>query len=316
VIAGKGRQSSPSAAAGIDAVYLPEAMADRDLKRALDPWRLGDLVHGVRLFWAAPSGSDCVTGLDVGEVDGDRWAVVQWQPDENGEDACVWGVVTSQTCDIATTGPGQRHPTVQVAPLKRLDGTYDPGKIAEIRRGKSVELVYVSVSPELGEWAVDLRMSLPVSKAVLAGQTRRSAFASEREELEFATKVAAKQRRPALHDEIGGKLVDGLRELVTAAQTAGATWPDQLEQFRLLVTGGDRLAPTDVLLVAIAHSDALTARERCELRAWRRRECKRLMKAANITLAPVAFVSLNKLDVVRYRDSTPLHVPELGRAFI
>jgi hypothetical protein len=316
VIAGQGGQSSPSTATGIDAVYLPEAMADRGLKRALDPWRQGDLVHGVRLFWAAPSGLDCVTGLDVGEVDGDRWEVVSWQPDENGENARAWGVVTSQTCDIATTGPGQRHPTVQVAPLKRLDGTYNPGKIAEIRRGRSVELVYVSVPPEPGEWAVDLRMSLPVSKAVLVRQTRRSAFATEREALEFAIKAAAKQRRPALHDEISGKMVDGLRELVTTAQKAGATWPDQLEQFRLLVTGGDRLTPSDVQLVAIAHSDALTARERCELRVWQRRERKRLLKAANITLAPVAFVTLNKLDVVRYRDSTPLHVPELGRAFI
>ena len=113
---------------GIDGIYLPEAMAQRAVKQALNDWRQGDLVYGVRLFWAAPA-DDELTGLSVDDPGDGRWAVISWDgapataedASDTGEAAGggspSWGIITSQTCDVVATGPGRRHPTVQVSPL-------------------------------------------------------------------------------------------------------------------------------------------------------------------------------------------------------
>src|SRR5206468_2164638 len=94
---------------------------------------------------------------------------------DQGTSADTWAVITSQTCDVVASGPGGRHPTVQVSPLVNLDGA-DPNKITGIRRNMNVDSVLVPDVPGGGTWAADLRISLPVSKAVLLQQSRIPGF--------------------------------------------------------------------------------------------------------------------------------------------
>jgi hypothetical protein len=223
-----------------------------------------------------------------------------------------WSIITSQTCDIVATGPGQRHPTVQVCPLLRLDDHLDRGQIVEIGKGSRVDLVTVSGVSGNGNWAADLRISVPVSKAVLLRQEPVHGFISEEGSQQFAERVAAKYRRPALHDEISGGLVTGLRALVSEARAGKAPWPDLIEQFRLLVLDGDRLTPRSVRVLTVLLRPGMAAADSAKLREWGEREKKRLWRHG-IALAPLDFVAVNELTVTDYRASDPLRVPELGQ---
>jgi hypothetical protein len=233
-------------------------------------------------------------------------------PEGLGGWAGSWSIITSQTCDVVATGPGQRHPTVQVCPLLRLDDHLDKGQIAEIGKGSRVDLITVPGVPGGGEWAADLRISVPVSKAVLLRQEPVHGFTSEEESQQFAERVAAKYRRPALHDEISGGLVNGLRALVAEARAGKAPWPDLIEQFRLLVLDGDRLTPRSVRVLTILLRPGMAAADSAPLREWWEREKKRLWRH-DIALAPLDFVAVNELTVTDYRASDPLRVPELGQ---
>jgi hypothetical protein len=135
-----------------------------------------------------------------------------------------------------------------------------------------------------------LRVSVPVSKAVLLRQTRIPGFTDPAAALQFAERVAGRYRRPALHDAITTGLVPRLRELVKQARNTGELWPDLIEKFRLLVTAGDRLRPTNVALIAVVLQDKLDAEDTRLLRAWRLKEKTRLVKASGtITLGPIRF---------------------------
>lgn len=115
-------------------------------------------------------------------------------------------------------------------------------------------------------------MSVPVSKAVLLRQTRIPGFTDPAAALQFAERVAGRYRRPALHDAITTGLAPRLRE------------------FRLLVTAGDRLRPTNVALIAVVLQDKLDAEDTKLLRNWRLKEKTRLVKASGtITLGPIRF---------------------------
>lgn len=298
---------------GLDALLQPDALDERAVRRSLDRWKQGDIVTGLRLFWATGLGPDPLTGLDAGTGTGGGWRVLAWDEEDSPDGS--WGVIGTQTCDVAATGPGRSQLHVQVHPVKRLDGAFDAGRIAEIRRGQSTNLIYLTAPPIGGEWAADLRMSLPVSKTLLCHQEPKHAFACERDSLDFAERIAAKARRPALHDQLSGPMVSSLRDMIRQAQSNEENWPDLFEQFRLLVTDGGRLTPRTVQLLAISHANRPLPSDRRALREWRTRESKRLTRAADITLSPITFIALTDLDAQRYRQSVPLHVPELGRVY-
>lgn len=312
--------------AGLDAIYVPGTLRLPTVSDGLAEWRQGDLLRGVGLFWAGTEDDDELTGLAVPPSAGQQWPVVAWdgQPaaEENPAPPSVeptgglelvpeWSIITSQTCDIAAAGPGARHPVVQVSPLVNLDGV-DPSKVTAIRRHANVDLTPVPKVPGGGTWAADLRISLPVSKAVLLRQDRSHGFYDSAEALAFAERVAAKYRRPALHDELTGEFITGLSKAVTQGKKAGQPWTDSIEQLRLLVTAGDKLSPKSVAVLAIM-LEPLSLEERRPLQAWRNVERKRLLKASDITLDPIRFRTLDTVSVRDYRASDWLRITELGQ---
>ena len=300
---------------GVDATFAGGAFADPALHARLDAWCQGDLVADIGLFWAGTAFEDPVTGVAADPSGGHLWPVIAWDGTPAEELSTPetgplqqWSVITSQTCDVVGTGPGARHPFVQVSPLIDLTGA-DQNTVDAIKRGERLDRVWVDNVPGGGAWAADLRVSLPVSKAVLAAQERRPAFSTEQAALDFAERVAAKLRRAALHDDLTDGLRPRLRELVRADPAAG--WLDDVEQFRLLVVQGTRLQPDEVALVVVTLVK-LDEALRAPLRQWAKQERKRLKKVG-ITLGRVRFRDLDSMSVEEYRTSVPLHIPELAR---
>lgn len=306
---------------GLDAVFMRRTLTDA--RARLDPWKQGDLVEGLTLFWGAPDGEDPLTGMEHEPAEDGRWPVAVWDgvralPDTDDVDGVAhpdvhhprWGVIVSQTCDIMGVDPGARHPTVQVSPLRKLTDIEDPGYIARVKRHEVIELHHVTKPPGPGDWAVDLRISLPVSKTILLGQERAPAFASEEDAVRFGERLAAKVRRPALHDEISNGLVNRIRTAVKDAQSQGLPWPDHVEQIRALVQQGSKLQPDKLQLVVVL-VEKLAPADRQPLRDVIASEKKRLKKHG-ITLVATLFQHLEDLKADPYRRSDPLYIPELG----
>lgn len=220
--------------------------------------------------------------------------------------------LTSQTCDIVLASPGDRHPFVQGSPVRDLT-VFPQDKIDAIVRGDVVEYVYLSDPPVEGaRWAVDLRVSVPVSKRILSKTHPTRGFTNEHDELEFAERVAAKYSRPAMHDAITTGTVRRLRTLVERVRKT-ELWCDDVEQFRLIVTEGTRLAPKRVRLLVLTDVK-FDAAERSRLREFWKSE-KKLLHRGGIVAEAIAFLVVAEVELKEYRGSIPIDVSALGRGY-
>lgn len=277
---------------------------------ALDGWRQGHLLQGGLATWLAAAGCvDPVTGDDFSNRGEGLLGAVA----EIGDTG--YFAVVSQTCDIAATGPGVRHPFVQVCPVRDLGAAFKAEKIQQSRAGELVEYVHLTKPPAIGgEWAIDLRMSVPLSKGVLIGATPIEGFSSQDDELDLAAKIAAKFKRPALHDYLSKELIDALNLLVSKARKGSEDWCEDVEQFRLGIDG-DRLAPKRVRLFVVTDENfnlPFNHKKKTALRdLWK--SLKKPLKKIGIDQAPIAFRYIENLKAVDYRNTIPLNIPALGR---
>jgi hypothetical protein len=280
----------------------------QDVVTALDQWRQGHLIVGDLGTWLSAAGRyDPVTGEDIPDDESRLVAVAAGVGDAG------YLAVVSQTCDIAATGPGARHPFVQVCPVRDVGVAFSQAKVQQIRSGQIVEYVYLTKPPVSGrDWAVDLRMSIPLSKGALVATQPVEGFASEDDELALAARVATKFERPALHDYLSKNLIDALEELLSKAPSSH-DWCDDVEQLRLQVAG-TRLAPQRVRLIVVTDIDfngILTTKKKPLRDLWRSH--KKALRALGIEQDPIAFRTLDKISVTDYRNSIPLNLRALGR---
>ncbi len=300
----------------LDEVFYLDTLKELSFKESLDQWRQGDLVCGVRLFWASSPGVDDLTRTEMVSHGDGGWSVARWEQSNDAEPGQhvpeAMAIITSQTCDVVATGPGSRHPTVQVSPLIDL-GKITPERAAAVRAGRTVDMVLITNAPPGSEWAADLRISLPLSKSALVAQVPRRAFANAHEEYVFAERVAMKTRRPAVHDA-AVDLAKGLNELVKQGRKDGSTWVDRVEQVRARAKEGTLLKPDALELIVITLDGRLSAEQMDPLRNWRNAERKRFKSETNGgLLTPLRFVELEKMKVQDYRESVPLALSELGQ---
>jgi hypothetical protein len=302
----------------LDDIFDLNKLKATPFKDSLDYWRQGDLVRGIRLFWGSGSGLDCLTGMNMDISSDGGWSVKRWAHpnglgvDDNSPEPMA--IITSQTCDVVATGPGGRHPTVQVSPLVQLSqiGT---DRAAAVDKGRTVDMVLITNTPDSKEWAADLRISLPLSKSVLAAQQPTRAFRTTQEEYAFADRLALKVRRAAAHDAIV-KLAQNLDQFIKISRQSGATWIDRVEQVRVRATSGTLLDPKTLELFVITLDGRFEAEQMYPLRQWRQSsDMKTLLKSqvGGATVTPLRFVELEKMKVQDYRESVPLSLPELGQ---
>lgn len=295
--------------------FPPGCLSDPSIIAALDNWQQGDLIRGLRVFWAVEGGTrDVLCDVDEDEAADGGWVMARVPVETEGADPVEQlGVLVSQTCDIAAVGPGKRHPTVQVAPVVNLASI--PSRADDIRQGNVTDMVLLTgAGLPSGEWAADLRISLPVSKAVLLSQNPVRGFARESEALDFGELVAIKYRRPALHDYVSKDLTESLNRLIRNQRGKSATWMNRVEQIRVLVTAGDRLHPQAIEPIVVTLGEPFSPKEEAPLRNWRDEQARPLAAATGgCVLEAVAFRPRGDVRAVEYRDSVPLAVDELPR---
>ncbi|MGN6218883.1 MAG: hypothetical protein ACTHNQ_05220 [Microbacterium sp.] len=256
--------------------------------------------------WIVQSGvDDPVTGANAVE-DASGFAAVAGELSDTGHLAVI-----SQTCDIALTGPGKRHPLVQVCPVRDVGAAFSGEKLEQIKRGEVGEYVYLTAAPiDTADWAIDLRASFPISKGVLLTTVPVEGFANEEDELALAQRIGVKFRRPALHDAVADLIVNAFNSAIGRAKGT-AVWCDDVEQIRLEILRGSRLSPQLVRAVVVTDTK-FDPSWRTPLRdVWKAQ--RKLLQAHGIAQAAIAFRTLAEWDIRDYRASIPLNVPALGR---
>ncbi len=288
---------------GIDD-YLPDQWP-RDAASVLDSWKQGDLLKGEFGVWLGPGGAtDPTTGVTAGGHGGEFRAMRASLSDTG------YYALTSQTCDVAVSGPGKRHPFVQVSPVRDIGAAFARDKVALIQAGEVVEYVYLTNPPLSGaQWAVDLRLSVPISKSVLAGASPVSGMKTFEDEVTLSQRIANKYERPALHDLLAGDLTNALDRCISRARGT-QSWCDDVEQFRMFVEGS-RLQPKRVRLLVITDAP-FSPSERKPLRdEWK--TFKGRLVAAGIRWEPISFATIKNLSIDKYRDSLPMNIPALRK---
>lgn len=268
----------------------------------LAKWRQGHLVVDVPVLWVAAAGVDPFTGVDHG---GEELAPVF---DPAGR---PW-VITTQTCDIGGTPPGDRHPFIHVAPLVHARAL-DKNRVRLGLDRKAGDLVPV-LSPfgdgsEKPEWFADLRLQVPLSKAALLDQEPIEGFATEDEYLEFGVMLGYKQFRPAL-DATLSEDVPRLLDQYVKDNGARKQCFAKVEQVRVLVTP-QRLEPTAVTFYIITNGVELTADER---EVWERFQAKvsTALKVRKIIVSASVHCDVGKMSALAYRASVPVYSEQLN----
>jgi hypothetical protein len=263
---------------------------------ALSEWRQGHLVS-----------TRIAAYVDVSQGDGDGAGL---EGVESFDDTGVpYVAVVSQTCDVVNTGPGAKHPFVQVSPIRDVSG-WDPGTKKLLARGDAPNFVLLTSPPEDGAvWAIDLRVTWPVSKAVLATMSPVEGFANSNEERLIGAELARKYDRPALPDAISTAAAKSLNDAVGRGMKNDA-WADDVIQLRIDILQGTVLEPKEVRLYVISEIDVTPTAKREFRQAWK--ACKKPLNEAGISWVRAVFRIITKMPASEYRDSLLVRIPNLG----
>jgi hypothetical protein len=147
----------------------------------------------------------------------------------------IFGVVTSQTCDVAEEGiPAQ--PCFQAAPAYRLGDEY---------AGRTLPQYLVALEPpdlEPGVWVADLRIEVPVEKTFLVGRRPIAAFSDEGGCLRFASALGRRRDRAALAAHLVDAVADTLRKQKRNNKKFRQVFKD-VQSVRLNINRGTRMNP-------------------------------------------------------------------------
>lgn len=171
---------------------------------AVAQFRQGDLIRGLPLFyWADPASPVHERTRAYAVPGGGTPEVVTFA------EPAPYGIVTTQTCDLALEGDGQ--PTtawVQLSPV--FDGSSphpaDPdrrllnGGVRKLleKGGGPQHLLFIPQLPDDGCWFADLSFEVPVERGWLARQTCVDGFGDESQREEVGRRLAWLRSRPAL----------------------------------------------------------------------------------------------------------------------
>lgn len=285
------------------AAYTPTEWNSVAGNERIGRWKQGDLLGALPWGWVAPTGWDQITNLEADADEGVLAAVV----------APKWleqAIVTSQTCDIAVTGPGARHPFVQVSPVLAVP-EIDSSKLAVLKIGGVVDLALLTPpnGPSAGHLIADLRVSIPVSKAVLASQEPRQGFTDQAGYLAFARQLAAKLERPAVHDFVTLTARDIIKSALAADAKVNTGWWSQVEEVRVKCEP-THLEPSRVEFIVVARTRELAA---SDVDKWKQvnERIRNAGKKVDISVRHALHETSTTMLAMTYRDSVQLDLPQL-----
>jgi hypothetical protein len=246
---------------------MPNAAEDwpDGVLESLRAWEQGDVVANPPYFYFADPGRPVLAATAAYANTSDGPEVILPPDDE----CPPFGMVTSQTCDIAEEESGHPlRPWVQLAPVLSLT---DKGWRRKVRKGEGPRfLLWLPGLAGEETWVADLRIEMPVEKGWLASQERIVGFGDETQKREVGKRIAWLRGRPAFsgdfNETIYRPLFDFLDTAPEGEEDAHATLLEGLEEVGL--AADSFLNPATVQLVFLS-SSALNTQCLDLLQKWR-----------------------------------------------
>ena len=218
-------------------------MIDNHIKRPWPPevlaavarFKQGDVVERPPFFYAR---HPTLEVFDAGGPQVGESQIHELHPD----DAPPYGIITTQTCDVAEQGEPMQ-PWLSVSPV------YAATDQQLIAKGYAVELT----GPFMGRYVADLRIELPLEKSVLVGREAIPGFATEAEAEAFGRLLGVRRARAALANELVEAVIRMLaRRRNNNRNRARRVW-EQLWRLGLQIEEGTRLRPIAVRVHAMCN---------------------------------------------------------------
>lgn len=191
---------------GLPAIWPPSAVD------AVKPFRQGDLVESPPFFYAA-SGDCPIWSLTVRMVEDGYDASIPVLADE---DAPLYGIITTQSCDLTEQPPAgrtrkPRRPWFQIAPVCPADRFSKEQVNGSLKGGQFLYLMPLRPPGLEGLWFADLRIEMPVEKGWLVGRARIPGFDDLAGYRNFAERLQYLAGRVASEGGVTDRMLDHLR---------------------------------------------------------------------------------------------------------
>jgi len=214
-----------------------------------------------------------------------------------------YGIITTQTCDLAEERLDPRQPWLAVAPV------YTIAPDSPLRDRDHVHVLDPPAVP--GEvWIADLRIEMPLEKGLLVGREPIEAFPDEDGYIRFANALARRRGRPALasvfHEVLSG-ITRRLKAASNAQRRLARSARPNIYKLMLAIEDGTRLEPVAAKLYVV------TDGERSDLTAkwfelwWN--EARLVAEAHGLQLHPIGWLNADAVDLRLYDDLIEMRNP-------
>jgi hypothetical protein len=263
------------------------------IKKALDAFRQGHLVERPPFFYAAslkyglwnPTRLLAEEAMAADEELGEE--LVDLDPTQGPP----YGLITSQTCDVAEERPDPLQPWIQVAPVYCCDP-----------KSKLLDRDFVTrlEPPDLAEatWFADLRIEVPLEKSMMVGRTPIEAFSNEADYEELGNVLGQRRGRPALHSVFHEVLNVTMGDMKTKNKTMRKTARrvrETIYKLKLGIEDGTRLKPVAARLYIVTRGAPTTETKDWFAEWWNR--AREIASKAGLELLPNTWLDAENLEI-------------------
>jgi hypothetical protein len=276
------------------------------VRAAVAPFLQGHLIARPPLFYAADLHYPVwrTTRVVAGESDGNLGEdFVDLAP----EDRPPFGIITTQSCDLAEERPEPQQPWLAVAPVYAV-----AEESSLLDREYIFTLACASIEGE-GEgqaWVADLRVEMPLEKSLLVGRTPIEALIGEEEYIRFANFLARRRGRPALASVFHAVLSTTTRRLKSehnAHRTLARRARENVYKLMLAIEDGTRLVPVAAKLYVVTDGPRSD-----ETRAWFDlwwNEARIVAEQHGLQLHPTGWLDAGAVDLRLLDDMVEMRSP-------
>lgn len=220
------------------------------------------------------------------------------------EDCPPYGIITTQSCDLAEERPEPQQPWLAVAPVYPL---------APDSRLRDREYIFELAPPEIegGDILVaDVRIEMPLEKSLLVGRTPIEAFATEAGYVAFANFLARRRGRPALASvfhEVLSTTTRRLKDDGNANRTLARRARQTVYKLMLAIEDGTRLTPVAAKLYVVTDGPRTE-----DARAWFDlwwNEARIVAEGHGLQLHPTGWLNAESADLHLIDDLIEMRSP-------
>jgi hypothetical protein len=281
---------------------LPASWPDA-VVNATDRFTQGHLIERPPLFYGAnldhPVWVLSSASVDTTPIDERPDALVDLAQDQRPS----YGLITTQTCDLAEDDRAPRQPWFAVAPVFRFE-----------QSDRALQRDYVTAldPPAIAGrvWAADLRIEIPLEKSLLVGRDPIEAFPDEGGYVDLANLLARRRGRPALasvfHEVLGGTTAQ-LKEEGGGRRGQARAVRQQIYRLKLAIQDGTRLGPRAARIYVVLRGDLTPEVEEWFGTWWDR--ARAVAEAHGLQLLPVAYLDARQIDLELYDSLIEIRSP-------